>query len=155
MTWTTTGEIVTAAKLNEVFPHGDNAWTTWTPTLTNLNVGTSGVTVARYIQIGGAVHAHFRATLGGTGISVGDVQVSLPVTMGVAQNLEPLGPCLLRDTGTASFSGVIEGVNTTTVTFREHNVSGSLIVTAALSSTSPFTWVAGDILAFNITYEAA
>jgi len=86
-TWTT-GEVVTAAYMNNEimtpFSGLQAAWSTMTPTITattNPNLGSAGVTVGRYCQIGKTVFVRGTLTFGGTGIGGGTGQwvLNLPV----------------------------------------------------------------------------
>src|SRR5690606_41727880 len=54
-------------------------WETYTPTLTNLNVGSTGTVEGHYAQVVDVVIFRIIAQLGGTGLSVGDARFSLPV----------------------------------------------------------------------------
>lgn len=153
MTWTTTGEIVTAAKLNEVFPAGDDAYTTWTPIYTNLTVG-NGTVVARYNQIGQTVFAEYSLTFGSTTSIAGDVQISTPVTGASPGSELTVGVATLFDSGSTAHVGIVEMLGTT---FRPRAtiVSGTSIVRTSLTSTVPMTWTTNDQLNFTAVYEAA
>src|SRR5687767_858390 len=68
------------------------AWTTWSPTWTNLTVGTSTVT-ARYRQIGKLVCCRLHIVLASGFAVSGDIQFTLPVTRaayGGSAGLHPL-----------------------------------------------------------------
>lgn len=133
-------------------------WQDYTPTYANLNVGSTGTTVARYHQIGKKVMFQWLATLGGTGISVGDVRVSLPVTSvstGYVSLVTPLGIAHLLDSGVALFSGNCLWTGTTTFGVRYWNMpSGTILRSAVITSTAPFTWAAGDQLSVVGAYQA-
>lgn len=148
-----TDEVVTATKLNNATARD---WTTWTPTLTNLNVGTTGTVVARYCQIGSeAVLFRFTATLGGTGISVGQVEFSLPVTASTSGYVSqtPIGPASYFDSSASQSSmGWIRMQSATTARFALFTTSAQQ---GTLSSTTPFTWAAADVLTCQATYEVA
>lgn len=148
-----TDEVVSATKLNNATARD---WTTWTPTLTNLNVGTTGVVTARYCQLGSeTVFFYFRAVLGGTGISVGAVQFTAPVTMSSNYAVQTsVGPSSYFDTSAGStFMGFVRTQSSTNLL--------PVAITAAsgahnnISSTVPFTWATGDALICTGTFEVA
>lgn len=130
------------------------AWTTWSPTLTNLSGGT--INYAKYIQIGNTVFYRFKYTLAGAGVS-GSVSFTLPVTANADYGPDiPLGEASLVDNGVQLYRGFATPSSTTTAVFKLSTVSGSNVVgTTNLSSTVPFTWATGDYLITDGSYEAA
>lgn len=148
-------EIVTAAKLNAATSRD---WADWTPSYTNLNVGSTGSTVARFVQIGKTVYFYWLVTLGGSGISVGDVRVSLPVTstsnhVGL---MSPFGVATLADTGSANYSANCLFASISTFAVRYWNTGvANVIRSQPLSATVPFTWAATDQMAVSGFYEVA
>ena len=90
MAWTTpgtatAGEVLTAAFWNtqvrdnmvELAPFSA-AWTSWTPTWSNLTVG-NGVLVSKYIKVGKYVSFYIDLNFGTTTSVSGDINFSLPV----------------------------------------------------------------------------
>lgn len=131
------------------------AWTSYTPTWTNLTVG-NGTSDFKYKQIGKTVHVIGRFQFGSTSSMGTDPQMSLPVTSVSYHSTVPLGTGTLQDSGTNTFGGYIRPNNTTSVIFTYLSVSGSYIAASSTpTSTLPFTWTTGDALTVNITYEAA
>lgn len=142
-------ELVTAAKLNAATARD---WTTWAPTYVNLTVG-NGTVVARYVQVGKLVMAAFSFVFGSTS-SIGAAEVSLPVAPNTALfgTDARIGEANLIDTGTNYYAGTVL-VATTTTRVRIMRRNGDLL--GSIGSTTPFTWVTGDVLMFTATYEAA
>lgn len=136
----------------------EHEWIAWTPTLVNLNIGSTGTQVARYTQIGNTVTYLYQATLGGAGISVGAVGVSLPVTPAAHYlvNVSFIGNTVYLEAGVAHYVGMARiGGSINTAALRNIGAGGAFTSTAALSSTTPFTWGAGDVMEVTGTYEAA
>lgn len=126
-------------------------WVAYTPTLTNLTVGT-GTLTARYKQVGKTVIVNFRFLLGGTS-AVGLVpQFTLPVTAASSNSVQGFG--YFVDAGTALVEAKITG-NTTAATIQCGFVVGSFVTHGNVSATTPFTWVSGDSMAITLVYEAA
>lgn len=82
----TAGQVYTAAAHNvlvdnfvELAPFF-SAWTSWTPTYTNLTIG-NGTVVSTYLQVGKLVHFYWRFTVGSTSSSAVNMRVSLPVNV--------------------------------------------------------------------------
>jgi hypothetical protein len=126
------------------------AWTTWTPTLTNITIGNGSVT-ARYQQIGKTVNFEFLLAMGSTTVMGGTPTISMPVTP--KQYFKGFS-CRVEDSGTAIYPGtadIFAGVFYPTVTV----TSGSYGTIGYLSGTVPMTWAVNDTLSIMGTYEAA
>lgn len=132
------------------------AWSTWIPTWTNLTLGTGFNLTARYKQIGKVVEFYIQLTLGTSPI-VGDVYFSLPVSAhaSFANALQPMGNVMHEDVGTAWFYGPISYAATDKGRVQVFTANGTYSGEASLSSTVPFTWVAGDKFKLMGRYEAA
>ena len=130
------------------------AWTSYTPTLTNLTVGTGGTNVAKYLAVGTLVHFYGVITLG-TSFSIGDVRIGLPGT--AASNSAINMSAYAHDAGTNYYILYADqtGNFTTSVRIGAVVASTSYGSFGVLSSTVPFTWVAGDQIFFSGFYEAA
>lgn len=85
-TWVA-GAVLTAAQLNQqlrdnllaAFPLGVDAWTAYTPTLTQSGAVTKTVTVGKYQRIGRLVYCQFSLAVTGPGTASNIVLVGLPV----------------------------------------------------------------------------
>jgi hypothetical protein len=121
------------------------AWTTWSPSWTNLTVG-NGTTNATYIQIGKTVIARLTFTLGTTSSISGAVSVAVPV----AANGDALGSCIMTDAGTQNYTGEYWAPYPFT-----HATNSTYSFISFITATAPFTWTTGDSIIINMVYEAA
>lgn len=121
-------------------------WTTYTPTIGGLNVG-SGTVLGRYRQDGKTVDAYVEATLG-AGFSIGaTLTTSLPAAARATNSA-------YRSLGTAFFyqpSALAGGI----VTRSGSNAQIWQINGAPITATSPWTWAAGHMISWTLRYEAA
>jgi hypothetical protein len=149
---------VTNAKLATTAGEVGGAWTTWTPTWTNLTVSGSTVT-ARYTQQGKTVRFRVAVVLGGGNAPTGSVSFTLPVTAAAhagTASLPPIGQVVIFDSGTASYDGFIAFNSTTTAVIYVIGTSSTYAATTSLSSTVPIAAYAnGDEILINGCYEAA
>lgn len=130
-------DVVTLAKI------ASEAWTSATPTFTNVTLGTGGTSSMHWVQIGRTVHFRAGFTLGVGGSVTGEISLTLPTNssagrrfVGVAGATGPLG---------ATYVGVAT-LGTSTVIFYS---------TTSWAATAPFTWASGHELTVSGTYEAA
>lgn len=133
------------------------AWQDWTPTLTNMTLG-SGTVTAKYIQIGKTVHLYFEFTLGSGSAMGTNPQFSLPVGAAAryGTHSHTIGSAYIEDFANSALQGVtrLQG-STTTASVRSLGTAGTTANLAQISATSPFTWGSGDYLNTTCTYEAA
>lgn len=130
------------------------AWTSYTPTLTNLTLG-NGTLSARYIQMGKTVIVRFAFILGTTSSVSALPMFSLPsgITASSNQNWQP-GPARYDDPGAGLYSGFTYFQDSSTVRFFTYMVSGSYIKENNVSSNTPFTFANGDGIYTTIVFEA-
>jgi hypothetical protein len=171
MAWTSpgtvsTGDVLTASKWNadvvdNMAAIGD-ARTSYTPTLTNVAVGTGGnaETTGKYVKAGRLVVFRVKLVLGTSGASVsGKIGISLPFTAagsaaGYNETASFNGTFL--DLGTAIYPAMAVQETNTRIDLFAINAAGTFAVAgAATSSTVPFTWAAGDQIHLSGVYEAA
>lgn len=134
------------------------AWSTWTPTFTNWNIGTGGSagTVARYIQIGKFVSFYLNSTLGTTGESVtGGISFTLPVAGNTNANFLVLGISSMKSAGLLYYGAASLGASSSACVMQVYLVSSTRVQAQAISSTVPATWTAGDTITVALSYEAA
>lgn len=121
-------------------------WVTYSPTFTSSGGGAAvgnGTLVGKYMKRCKTITLMIRLTLGSTTtFGTGYIQFSTPVT---ALNTDHVGPAGVQDISANSFTAACHLENTNTVT--PYSASG------VISSTSPFTWAAGDIVRLTISYE--
>lgn len=134
------------------------AWQTWTPTVTNVTVGTGPTTSYTYAQLGKIVIVRLSLTLGTSGAVSGTPTFTLPVTASAAANtnLSPAGIAYYNRGGT-EYYGYAQLASTTTFGFYMFNAAGTYLQNASITSTVPFgtAWTAADRMRVQLTYEAA
>jgi hypothetical protein len=138
------------------------AWQSYTPSYTNLAVGTGGgaTNTGFYTQIGKTVFVETTAVLGTSGESVsGSVSFTLPVTASSHYNfastaLYGIGWVSMIVAG-SYFYGIILLGSTSTVTINALNSNSTYLGPSAISSTVPGTWAAGSIMTCQLYYECA
>lgn len=138
------------------------AWTSTTPSLTNIAIGTGGsaANVQYYTQIGKTVHVRGHIILGSSGQSVsGTITIALPITASsnIYTNTSfPIGACRIQDAPSgAGHFGYVDMSSTTTMRILVTKADATYTTVAATSSTVPFTWGDGDFILYYATYEAA
>lgn len=144
------------ASYNSVLEALNTAWSSWTPTWTNLSVG-NGTVVAKYRQIGKLVFCRVSLIFGSTTTVSGLIEFSFPVTsVAYAGTVgTPLGVARLYDTSaSALYPGQILRISTTLggVVIGGAGTYVNEVLTAA---TVPFTWATGDEIVCQFFYEAA
>lgn len=125
------------------------AWTSWTPTFTNLTVG-NGVLSAKYKKLDKTVMVNFSLTLGSTSTVGTDPYWNLPFTPAITY-LSPAGYIL--DSGSATYAIWFNNSGGTTiypVVQLNNTTYGS---TSGITATIPFTWTTNDKITFWIVYE--
>lgn len=130
------------------------AWTTFTPSWTNLTVGTGGgaTNTGAYTQIGKTVIFHVDVKLGTSGPSVGtSPQLTLPVAINAPlTQFNQIGQCTFITAATTIWPGWMDGYGI----LRTSTIS-TYPTLANVTATQPFTWAAGCIISVYGTYEAA
>lgn len=158
-TWVT-GELVTAAMLNEqirdntnaAFPLGVDAWTAWTPTLTQNVTVTKTVNYAKYQKLGRTTFFRMKLTVTGTGSASQAVVVGLPPITCVETADYTFGQGYLFDvSASTSFKFLCSPASVNSAFFllptdgTVANVLGPHLFTAALA--------AGDVIVAAGMYE--
>lgn len=147
-----TDTAVTPAKLQAGSGTGW-AWQSYTPTFTNLTSG-NGTLAFKYTQIGKTVIVNISFKLGTTS-SMGSVPtMSLPVTSVSYTPGRWMGGVRMV-AGAQGYSGYVQWISTTAVTFLAMNASGTFVSDSNWSATVPNTWVTNDSFDGYIIYEAA
>ena len=152
---------ITNAKLATGANQPGGAWTTWTPTWTNLTLG-SGTVTALYKQVGKTVHFNLRFVMG-AGSAVGTApNFTLPLTASsttydnTKNNI--IGQSWAEDVGVANFAGVVamQGSLTTAAPLAyNQSVSATYITQSSYTASVPFSFGSGDYFVCAGTYEAA
>jgi hypothetical protein len=141
------GDYPTASQLNTYALGEGNAWTSWTPTVTQSGSVTVTNTRSRYARYGRTIIATFNLAVTGTGTTANAIVVSLPVTAAASGSGGGAGK--ISDTGTAVYVGYWELASTTTVQLVCHNE------TSAAGIDPAFALASGDGINGTIIYEAA
>ena len=158
------GDILNAAQMNAIGENLDTiggGFVAYTPTLTNLNLGTDGTVTGRAMQAGKFVFVDIVAILGTSGFSVGsNPEFSIPSGLSFkssyTNNISSVGTALAVDqVATIRYQGYTRVQTSTTVAMGLMTVSGTNVQTAGVNSTVPFTWGAGDEFRFHFWFEAA
>jgi len=165
MPWTTpktdfvSGNILTAAQMNAI---GENlnaiggAWTSYTPTWTNLTVG-NATQDSRYIDAGRLVIVNLKITLGSTS-TVGTIpEFSLPNNLdGSYTTGDSIGILQLQDVsaGAVFWAKALPRTALTGARPFSDLVSASQVVPGVVTATAPFTWATGDIISGTLIYES-
>lgn len=124
------------------------AWTSYTPTLTNLTLGNGTLSFAYQTQ-GKTVNVRGRFTLGSTSAVSGSATFSLPTTpTGFAYGMAFIVA------GGANYIGQ-STVSSTNVVVTAVNAAGTYATRVSTSSTIPGTFTTGDQINFSLTYETA
>jgi hypothetical protein len=129
------------------------AWTTWTPTHTNITIG-NGTVTSKYAQIGKTVFFEYNLQFGSTtSITGGGPSFTLPVSA-VSNNFFFNGNIL--DAGITNYAGasdVSAGGNTSYYKFVRS--SGTYAQGESITSTAPMTWGTGDVFTVAGNYQVA
>jgi hypothetical protein len=131
-------------------------WTSFTPGLTNLTVGSGGTATGKYAYAGKTTFFYVEATLGASGFSVGVVSINFSETGVTYISQHPVADVALWDNSASTvYAGSAAWTSTTTMNVRALTVSGSNVIRSALSSTVPFTWAADDKILIHGFFERA
>jgi hypothetical protein len=130
------------------------AWTSWTPTFTNLTVG-SGTHASKYKQHGKTVFFRLVFTLAGDSSVGSDPQFSLPVTAVSHSAATVVARAMFQDTGTKQYFGDVYLNSTTTAKFLRNITDTTDLYSAVVNASNPHTWATTDIITATGSYEAA
>lgn len=133
----------------------DKPYTAFTPTISGSNIGSTGTNTAFWSMSSGRAFVEGQIVLGGTGISMGSTTVTTPVTAVTGVTSSPRGQVALVDAGSSTYMGTAFYASATTVSVLPTTVSGSYITYQNITSTVPFTWVAGDAIRYSYSFIPA
>jgi len=160
-------ELPSADKFTELSNLGlalTGAWTTWSPTLSNLTLGNGPPVVAKYRQIGthGSVDYVFGFTLGSTSTVGTEPGFTLPVVPATSPYVNatgvqtPVGMAYYRHASGSPASrigvAVVFATSVASLRYNNHTTGDSL---AQITATVPWTWATGDYLTGWGTYFPA
>lgn len=127
------------------------AWSTWTPTFTNVTIGNGSVT-ARYVRIGNMVQGQLHILAGSTTSFGNSIEFSLPITAASYHStLEyvNIGTVVGVDSGSSGYHGSASTFNSTTVARIRWDIGSSF------TSLFRYAEASGDTVSINFMYEAA
>ena len=140
---------------------------TYTPTLSGMAIGTGGSAAnsAAYAWSGdgigvGSLLVTGRLVFGSSGPTFPGATVT--VTLPTGFQFDPtnmnarsiVGGCMFIDAGSVDCTGHLVWASATTARLMVDQVGSTYAISAATSTTVPFTWVAGDGIEWSITARA-
>ena len=144
------GAVLTAAQMNSI----GEAWTSYTPVIKGgATTVTATLNYAKYAQVNKIVILAVSATVTSAGAANGVVTISLPIAaanIGAAVDVATNGSFIIKDSGTAYYTGAAQLITTTTVGGTAY---GSVNNMGA--SQPAFTLANGDGVGAFIAYEVA
>jgi hypothetical protein len=148
------GHAIVAPDL-DAYENATAAWSTWTPTLTNLTVSGGSLT-SKYRQVGKTVDFRLKFVFG-AGSAVGtQPQFSLPANIAADYAAVAFGSAIgggvLLDSGVSTRPAFLLVQSATTLLITSLNATP---VFTDITATVPFTWNAPDSIFVWGTYEAA
>lgn len=136
----------------------EGAWTTFTPTFTNLTLG-NGTLVARYSRVNKTVEFTIVVIFGSTTSVTGTVQVTMPTAHVASAGALATGDLTVLDASSGLFyPGKPLMVASPTVTLFVDGIPASSVAytaLAAVTATAPITFTTGDQIAIRGSYEEA
>jgi hypothetical protein len=131
----------------------NTSWTAYTPTLTNVTLGTGGSVVGYYTTAGKLTIVNVYITLGTASFSVsGIITASLPTNRAYASTARFTGTTRMAAGGTTYPGSVIASGGNMQV--YAHNASGTYLSVTATSATIPNTWAASNTCLIQAIYES-
>lgn len=134
------------------------AWTSWTPTWTNVTIG-NAVVVGSYIQVGKLVIARLSVVWGNTTSASGNTRFSLPVTAATyagTANVGYIGYGTMYDvTGALVYDTNLTLTSTTVAGIVAKAANGTWVTNATVTHASPVTWADTDEWNWTLIYEKA
>lgn len=137
----------------------DSDWIAYTPTFTNITVG-SGTKVGQYRYSAGQVYVEGRFVYGSGSAVLGSSAVNHPAGLSISASQQadpyPLGRADILKFGSAIYPGFVTTNNgTTAAQFNYVNAASTAAVDTALSATAPITFAANDAIAWKYDFTPA
>jgi hypothetical protein len=132
-----------------------NAWTSYTPTTSNLTLG-NGTITAKYNVVGKTIFLAIRFVLGSTSAITGSPTFTLPsgFTSAALSTFSPVGNGLATISSTSYIMTTV-AISSNRVAAVVNNASGTYASGTDMSSTIPATWANGSIYEINAKVEIA
>lgn len=135
-------------ELQTGFPQAMSTWSA--PITGGITVG-NGTTTAQYYTAGPITYCFFRFVLGTTSAVTGSVVLDLPVDATFTYG--PVGTGTAYDvSATTGYPMGVEATTSTALILRVWNSAATIATNSTISSTNPFTWATGDVLAMSMWY---
>lgn len=154
-TWVA-AEVVTALEMNteirDALTGIQAAWTSYTPTLTNVTLG-NGTLSGAYYQVGKTIHYRCLLTFGSTTTVSGSIQFALPTTANSNQTAGnfPLGISVMKGTNTVyGWARLLAAANAIAPVY-----NATATTSSDCTATAPYTWAATNIIFVQGVYESA
>lgn len=156
------GDVLTASDVNTYLSHEGGAWTSWTPTWTNLSVG-NGTVSALYYRAGRLILWKLKLTFGSTTSVSGAIRFTVPVAASTGIEFDNTFGTFVDATGSRHMSAG-QFISTTVIQANMMNANGTstaagtafsgYVVQVVTSSTDPFTWTTNDQIFYSGAYES-
>lgn len=151
---------------NAATPQGFPGGLNYTPSNTNITIGTGGSAenAGRFYMVGSKTFFAIKIKLGTSGQSIGsNPYIGLPVAASSFYSASSprqiiMGQAWYNDVTGANNGGVLSmnsGGTTSNAQLIVANVAGTFPAMGGLNSTTPFTWAASDEIIVEGSYEAA
>jgi hypothetical protein len=131
----------------------EEAWTSWTPTWTNLTKGAeypSSNEVCHYVRIGNIVMFRGFFKFGANTTIGGNVSLDLPVSKSNEyKGFTPIGQARFFDANGIDLYGFIDSEGSVQV----YQTGGTYLNDHTVTSTVPFTWTENDFITFQGFYQ--
>lgn len=141
------------SHLSEIFPTGIGAWTSFTPSLTNVTIG-NGTLTGYYCQIGKTVFMRILLRFGSTTSITGSyIQIGTPSTAATYSSATAgiIGQVKMLDGGTGVYLGAYGSQGNVWAFGAASSYTNIVDVTASI----PHTWAVNDEILISAAYEVA
>jgi hypothetical protein len=159
----TVGSVLTASRYNadvvENMTAIGGAWTSFTPTWTNLTVG-NGTQSSAFMSAGKLYMVRVQLTLGSTSSVTGGPEFTLPNSVSLASAYDtnmPIGNAIFVDATGGNPWGIVLRSTTTAARCRFASLNASVTYgqSGGMDGSNPFTWTTNDKILAQFMFEAA
>lgn len=129
----------------------NTSWTAYTPTYSNVTLGSGGTIVGWYTAAGRLTIAHVLITLGTTGSVSGTITVGLPSNHQYLNTARFTGTARMAVAGT-TYAGSVIGSGGNMLVYA-HNASATYLSLSATAASVPALWASGHTCLIQAIYE--
>jgi len=140
------GSVLTAAELNGI----GEAWTSYTPTVTQGVAITKTITYAKYARVNKTVIVSVSLALTSAGTASSILTVSLPLTSLNTSSFTTVGQAFFYDASAATPYPLVSAAASTSVAFWSTTAGGNFF-----GAIPAVTVANGDFIGFTVAYEVA